>query len=186
MPSEVAVQDEVRHARERVGAVGGRSAARHDLDLRNSAVGKLSMLTVPSRSAGVTRAPSSRTSVRCGPHRAQIEEAAAGAAEQRAAAALRALRLEELRQLVELVRHRRPGLERLDLVHRHGRDGHRRGETGRALNARAGDRDLLELACRARFLRADVAALQQQRDLRWRAQWHWKAAKAAANADCVS
>ena len=35
--------------------------------LRSSAVGKLSTLTEPLRSAGATRAPSSRISVRCGP-----------------------------------------------------------------------------------------------------------------------
>ena len=117
--------------------------------LRNSAVGKLSTLT---RAVAIGRRHAravEQDQRACRAHRAQIEIAAAGAAEQRAAAALRALCLEELRQLVELVRHRRAGLERLDLLDRDGRDGHGRRETGGALNARAGDGDLLELACPA-------------------------------------
>ena len=50
-------------------------------------------------------------------HRAQIDDAVARAAEQ-PAAALRALRLEELRQLVELIGHRCAGLEHLEFVDR--------------------------------------------------------------------
>ena len=109
----VPVEAKVRHACERVGAVRRRRAARDDLDLRQqrrrNVVDVHAAVAIGGREARAVE--QHERALR--PHRAQIDDAATRAAEQRTAAALRALRLEELRQLIELICDRCAGFERL-------------------------------------------------------------------------
>ena len=94
MPSYVAVEAKIRDAGQGVRAVGRGRAAGHDFDLRQQR--RRNVVDVHAAVAIGRREPGAveQDQRACRPHRAQIDDASAGAAEQCAAAALRALRLE--------------------------------------------------------------------------------------------
>ena len=156
-PRVVPIDPEIRDAGQRVGAISGRSPARYHLYLLQQRGREVVDVHTPVAVGGDNACTVEQHERALRTHSTHVQSADAGGAEQCATAALRALRGEELRQLVELVGHRPTRLKARELVGSDRGNRHRRRETGRALDARARHRDLI----RHRLLGECVATKQQ-------------------------